>query len=125
MYGNKYDFEELSGKIIGSAIEVHKTLGSGFIESVYHNAMKLELTDRDIPFETEKHVRIFYKNNQVGEHRVDLVFNNEIVVELKAVSDISDSHEKQIISYLKATGIKVGLILNFSNAKVDIKRIVF
>jgi GxxExxY protein len=125
MYGNKYDFEELSGKIIGSAIEVHKTLGSGFIESVYHNAMKLELTDRDIPFETEKHVRIFYKNNQVGEHRVDLVFNNEIVVELKAVSDISDRHEKQIISYLKATGIKVGLILNFSNAKVDIKRIVF
>jgi GxxExxY protein len=125
MYGNKYDFEELSGKIIGSAIEVHKTLGSGFIESVYHKAMKLELTDRNITFETEKHVKIFYKKTQIGEHRVDLVVNNEIVVELKAVNDISDSHEKQIISYLKATGLKVGLILNFSKSKVDIKRIVF
>ena len=118
-------FDILSNKTIGVAIEVHKTLGPGFIESIYHNAMKKELEIQSIPFETEKEIIIKYKNEQVGLHRLDLLINNKIIVELKAVKEITDIHLSQIISYLKATGLSVGLILNFSKPKIDIKRVIY
>ena len=118
-------FDILSKKTIGVAIEVHKTLGPGFIEIIYHNAMKKELELQNIPFETEKGIIITYKNEQVGLHRLDLLINNEIIVELKAVKEITDVHLSQIISYLKATELNVGLILNFSKPKIDIKRVVY
>ena len=118
-------FDILSKKTIGVAIEVHKTLGPGFIEIIYHNAMKKELDIQNIPFETEKEIIIKYKNEQVGLHRLDLLINNDIIVELKAVKEITDVHLSQIISYLKATGLNVGLILNFSKPKIDIKRVVY
>ena len=118
-------FDILSKKTIGVAIEVHKTLGPGFIEIIYHNAMKKELDIQNIPFETEKEIIIKYKNEQVGLHRLDLLINNDIIVELKAVKEITDVHLSQIISYLKATGLNVGLILNFSKPKIDIKRVIY
>ncbi len=124
--GNKteHKFDELSNRIIGVAIEVHKILGPGFIESIYHNAMKKELTLQNIPFETEKEIKIVYKDDEIGEHRLDLVINNEIIVELKAVKEIADVHLAQVLSYLKASGLHIGLILNFSKSKIDIKRVV-
>lgn len=117
-------FEDLSNYIIGADIEIHKILGPGFLESIYHNAMKKELGLRNIPFETEKEIKIIYKDEQMGEHRIDLVVNNEIIVELKAVKKIADIHLAQVISYLKASELHIGLILNFSKSKVEIKRVV-
>jgi GxxExxY protein len=118
------EFDRTSNEIIGAAIKVHKTLGPGFLESIYHNALIIELERRDIPFETEKVATINYKEKVVGEHGLDLVVKNDVVVELIAVQDISDAHFSQIISYLKASSIKVGLIINFSKSKIDIKRAV-
>jgi GxxExxY protein len=117
-------FDKTSNEIIGAAIKVHRTLGPGFLESIYHNAFKIELERRNLPFETEKVVTIKYEGEQVGEHRLDLVVKDEVVVELKAVQDISEAHFSQIISYLKATSKKVGLIINFSKSTIDIKRTV-
>ena len=113
-----------SNHIIGAAIKVHKTLGPGFLESIYHNSIKIELKKCNLPFETEKVILIKYEDALVGEHRLDLVVNNEVVVELKAVQDITDIHIAQVISYLKASGLKLGLILNFSKKIIDIKRVV-
>jgi GxxExxY protein len=117
-------FDKTSNEIIGAAIKVHRTLGPGFLESIYHNALKIELEKRNLLFETEKVVIIKYEGEVVGEHRLDLVMKDEVVVELKAVHDISDAHFSQIISYLKATSKKVGLIINFSKSTIDIKRTV-
>ena len=124
MKGIKHEFENLSNEIISTAIEVQSILKSGFIESIYHNAMIKELTLRGIQFETEKTIEIFYKGEKVGEHRIDLIVNEEIIVELKCVKEISDAHISQVLSYLNATGIHTGLILNFSKSKIDIKRVV-
>jgi GxxExxY protein len=118
-------FDELSKKIIGAAIEVHKLLGPGFIESIYHNALKRELMLQNISYETEKVIRIQYKDGDIGIHKLDLVVDDAIVVELKAVQEISVVHKAQVISYLKASNLKIGLILNFSNIKIDIRRLTF
>jgi GxxExxY protein len=125
MGGDEINFDEMSSEVIGAAIEVHKYLGAGFLESVYHNALKKELEMRKLDYETEKLIQTFYKGDLVGEHRLDLVINNQVVVELKTVKEIVDAHKAQVISYLKASGIKVGLLLNFSKSKLDIKRIVW
>ena len=121
----KIEFESLSNKIIGLAIEVHKQIGPGFIESIYQNALIYELTKNHMPFETEKKIDIYYKNKLVGVHRLDLLVNQEIVVELKAIKEILSGHVSQVVSYLKATNLKTGLILNFSKSKLDIKRVKF
>jgi GxxExxY protein len=117
-------FDKTSNEIISAAIEVHKTLGPGFLESIYHNSLKIELKKRNLPFETEKKITIKYKYEEVGDHRLDLLVNSEVVVELKAIQNISDVHLTQVISYLKASGLRVGLILNFSRTKLDIKRVI-
>ena len=117
-------FGKLTGEIIAAAIDVHKSLGPGFIESVYQNALKKELELRQLDFEEEKQIKIMYKDTEVGHHRMDLVVNDEVVVELKAVEDISRVHVAQAISYLKATNIRVGLILNFAKSKIDIRRVL-
>jgi GxxExxY protein len=121
---NNLKFGKLTGKIISAAIEVHRSLGPGFIESVYQNALKNELELRQLDFEEEKQIEILYKNTQVGLHRMDLVVKGEVVVELKAVEEISKVHIAQAISYLKATNLKIGLILNFAKSKIDIRRVL-
>jgi GxxExxY protein len=120
---DKNTSQNLSGKIIGAAIEVHRTLKAGFIESIYHNALKHELQLKGIPYETEKTIKVYYKGEQVGEHRVDLLVNKEIIIELKTVSKIKKIHQAQIMSYLKASNIHLGLILNFSKSRLEIKRV--
>lgn len=115
-------FDELSNRIIGVAIEVHKKLGPGFLESIYHNGMKKILSYHKIPYETEKEIKIFLMGDEIGTHRIDLIVDNKIVVELKAVEEISKVHVAQLISHLKASGIQIGLILNFSKSKIDIRR---
>jgi len=116
--------KELTGKIIESAIIVHKKLGPGFLESIYQNALPIELAKQGLKVETQKGIKIFYDDKEIGFHRLDLIINKEVIVELKTVKEFDNSHLAQLRSYLKATGLKVGLLLNFAKATLEIKRVV-
>ena len=116
--------EELTGSVIGAAIEVHKALGPGFLESVYENALALELAARGIGFEQQLAVPILYRGSEVGLHRLDLLVAASIIVELKAVKALEDVHFAVVRSYLRATGREHGLILNFAKPTLEIKRVI-
>jgi GxxExxY protein len=117
-------YKELTEKIIRAAFKVHNILGSGYLETIYQNAMIIELQNSGLSCATEKTVEIFYCGNKIGGHRLDLVIDNKVIVELKAVSDLHPTYKAQIISYLKATGLKVALLINFGKEKVEYKRFV-
>lgn len=117
-------FEPNSGSTIGAAIAVHRALGPGFVESIYQNALCVALTNRKIPYRTQTAVTVCFEGAEVGLHRLDLVVDSEIVVELKAVKSLNEIHEKQLLSYLRASNLKVGLLLNFNAAVLTIRRIV-
>ena len=112
--------------IAGAAIEVHRELGPGLLESVYQEAMKLELSARSVPFEAEKPISIEYKGQRLSQkYFADLVCFEQIIVELKALSRLSGSEQAQVLNYLKATGFKVGVLINFgSRGKLEWKRFV-
>jgi GxxExxY protein len=120
----KIEFEELSNKIINSAIEVHKKLGPGFLESIYQTALLLQLQKNGIEAEPQKEVKIFYDEKEIGLHRLDFLVAGQIIIELKTVKAFDENHLAQVLSYLKATGLTTGLLLNFANSKLEIKRIV-
>jgi GxxExxY protein len=120
----KYEFEKLSENIIGAAINVHKELGPGFLENIYEEALKLELTKAKIHYESQKEIKIKYRETEIGTHRLDMIVENQIIIELKATRELSAVHFAQLRSYLKATGLKVGLLLNFAKPALEIKRIV-
>ena len=114
---------ELTDAILGAAVEVHKVLGVGFLEGVYENALVLEFEHRGIPFERQHRVSIEYRNEKVGEHRLDLLVFDEVVVELKAVSELLEVHRATLRSYLRATRKRIGLLLNFGAHPLQINRI--
>jgi GxxExxY protein len=116
------EFEKLSNKIIKSAIEVHKKLGPGFLESIYQKALPIQLEKDGLKVETQKEIKIYYDGEKIGTHFLDLVVEKEIVVELKTVTEFNGI--AQLLSYLKATGLKIGLLLNFAKATLEIKRVV-
>ena len=118
------DFDDLSNKIIKSAIEVHKKLGPGFLESIYQEALPIQLEKDGMKFESQKEIKIYFEGRVVGIHKLDLVVEGKVILELKTVRSFDDSHMAQVLSYLKATGIKLGLLLNFAKATLDIKRVV-
>ncbi len=120
----KHHFEDLSKKIIGAAIKVHRELGPGFLESIYEEALKVEFSEQGLHFDSQKEIKIEYLGVEVGTHRLDLIVENEIIVELKAVKELGDIHFVQLRSYLKATSLKVGLLLNFSKPTLEVKRVV-
>lgn len=112
--------------IIGAAMEVHKQLGCGFLEAVYHEALKLEMTERNIPFESEVPIPIRYKGRLLQtRYRADFIGHGSVIIELKALSQIGGIEEAQIINYLKATGYGIGLILNFGRTSLEYKRYIF
>jgi GxxExxY protein len=114
----------LTGKIIGAALEVHTSLGPGFLESIYKHALLRECQLRALLTQTEVEVPVSYKGFPVGKHCLDLVVDELVVVELKAVNAINDVHKAQTISYLAATGLEVALILNFGAARLLWKRLI-
>ena len=118
--------EALAHQFIGAALEVHKELGPGYLESVYEEALCHELSLRGIQFSRQYVINVEYKGHRVGESRVDLLLEGAVVVELKAVESLAPVHEAQIISYLKATHCRLGLLINFnvSLLKEGIRRIV-
>ncbi|MBL9090862.1 MAG: GxxExxY protein [Planctomycetaceae bacterium] len=115
--------DRLTSRIIESIIRVHQNLGPGFIESVYQAALLVEFHKSDIPVEREKEIEIFYEGVLVGRHRLDLVVAGAVILELKTVEELSRAHYAQIRSYLKATGLLTGLLVNFSKEKADFRRI--
>ena len=123
-YRGKHNFEELSKKIIGAAIEVHRELGPGFLESIYEEALKVEFTEHELHYDAQKEIQIKYLGVAVGLHRLDLLVEDQIIIELKAVKELTDVHFSQLRSYLKATGLKVGLLFNFAKPTLEIKRVV-
>ena len=118
--------EGASYAVIGAAIEVHRTLGPGFLEKVYQEAMQIELSAREIPFEAEKPIEIRYRGQCLTQkYFADLVCFEEILVEMKALKQLSKQEEAQILNHLKATGAKVGLLINFgSHGKLEYRRFV-
>ena len=119
-----HKFEPLSGKTIAAALAVHRTLGPGFLESIYHNAMCVALRNRSIAFETQRAVAVEFESEEVGIHKLDLLVEKRIVVELKAVKEVTDVHRNQILSYLRASRLKIGLLINFNSSPLFIRRIV-
>ena len=103
---------------------MHNALGFGFAEKVYENAMTVELRKDGVPFDQQRPIRVTYRDEVVGDYVADLVVDNEVVVEVKAVSALEPAHEVQLVNYLKATAIRVGLLINFGR-KVEVKRRVF
>jgi len=119
-----FEFEPLSHRIVEAAINVHRELGPGFIESVYHRAMEVSLQQAGLSYETEREVRICFAGVEVGCHRLDLVVEGQIIVELKAVKALEDIFFAKVRSYLKATGLHVGLLMNFNSPQLTVKRVV-
>ena len=120
------ELDRLAHAVIGAAIEVHRHLGPGFLEAVYEEALCVELSSRHIPFVRQAPVATRYKGHAVGESRLDMLVANTLVVELKAVEAITPVHVAQVVSYLKATSHKLGLLINFNVPflKSGIKRII-
>jgi GxxExxY protein len=114
--------KEITQRIIAAAIRVHRALGPGFLESVYEEALAVEFALSGIQFIRQKPVALFYKDHQIGEHRLDFLVEEKIVVELKAISALDDIHFATGRSYLKATNLEDGLLLNFATAPLTIKR---
>jgi len=117
-------YQELTENIIKAAYTVHNTLGYGFLEKVYQNALVIELAKRGIKADSEKPIKVFYEGQIVGDYLCDLIVDDKVILELKAVRELNDIHEVQLVNYLKATGVEVGLLINFGPS-VKIKRRVF
>lgn len=113
---------ELTDRIISAAIRVHRTLGPGFLENIYEEALAVEFALNGIQFIRQKSIPLFYKDHQIGEHRLDFLVEEKIIVELKAISALEDIHFAIGRSYLKATNLEDGLILNFATIPLTIKR---
>ncbi len=117
-------FKELSFRVMSAVFEVHNTLGPGFLEKVYENALLKELQLRGIEAEAQKEISVFYKGDRIGIYLADLLVNNEMIVELKSVDRLNRLHEAQVLNYLKATGLRLGLLINFGAKRVEHKRLV-
>ncbi len=120
----KTDLNALSEKIIGASYKISNTLGAGFLEKVYENALSHELRKEKINVEQQKPIKVYYESVVVGDYFADLIVNETVIVELKTAKHIDNIHLAQTLNYLKATGLKLGLIINFGNPKVEIKRVV-
>jgi GxxExxY protein len=118
------ELNELSHRIIGMAVGIHKKLGPGFQEKIYEEALLKEFGKAGIGFEKEKVVRVDYDGQSLGNQRIDLLVDGEIILEIKACTKIIPIHRDQVISYLKTVNKKLGLILNFGRSRLEIKRVV-
>ena len=121
---DKYKYSELTGKIIGCAMEVHKILGNGFQEVVYQRALEEEFAARDISAQREFEMYIFYKGKVVGTRRVDFFVEDTVSVEIKALIKLEDVHFSQAINYLEAYNLEIGLLINFGAKSLECKRLI-
>ena len=117
----KYQYKDLTEEIIKCALEVHNVLSYGFLEKVYENALIAELRRSGLKAISQMPINVFYKGENVGEYAADIVVEDKVIIELKAIEKIMDIHELQLKNYLKATGIEVGLLINFGKS-LEVKR---
>ena len=120
----EYLYQDLTSKIISCFYKVYNTLGFGFLEKVYENAMLIELKENGLLVERQRPISVFYNEKLVGEYFADLIVENKVIIELKATESLIEEHELQLINYLKATDIEVGLLLNFGK-KPEVRRKIF
>ncbi len=118
------DINELTYAVNGAIFEVNKVLGPGFLEKVYEKALLLELRRRDLKAETQVAINVIYKGDVVGEYLADLLVEDRVIIEIKTVENLDKIHEAQLLNYMKATGIQVGILVNFKHPKAQIKRMV-
>ena len=119
------ELDKITYEIRGAIFEVNKVLGSGFLEKVYENSLLIEIKTRWLKAESQVPLKVTYKDEIVGDYFADIIVEEKVLVELKTVDKLSRIHEAQLLNYLKATGIQVGLLVNFYHPKVEIKRYVF
>jgi GxxExxY protein len=119
------EHRDITEKIVGAAFEVHSILGYGFLEKVYQRAMKVELELRGLKVDIESPINVIYKEVVVGPYQADLLVADLVIVELKVAKEYQVSDEAQLLNELKATGIKVGLLINFGRSRVEFKRFVY
>ena len=124
MPNEQYLHSELTGKIIGCAMQVHKTLGNGFQEVIYQRAPEIEMAQQELTFSREHEMDIFYKGIKIGNRRVDFFVEEKVMVEIKALIQLEDVHLAQAINYLEAYGLEVGLLLNFGSRSLQFKRVM-
>ena len=122
--GKKYLYSDLTEKIIKCFYAVYDELGAGFLESVYVKALIIELENIGLKVNFEKEIKVNYKGTIIGKFRADLVVEDKVIIEIKAISALNSQHEAQLLNYLKATGIRIGLIVNFGS-KLEFKRRIF
>jgi len=118
------DINDITYAINGAVFEVNKVLGAGFLEKVYENALLVELRSRGLKAESQVPLTVAYKGEVVGEYFADIVVENKVIIELKTVEQVQKIHEAQLLNYMKATGFKVGLLVNFRGPKADVRRLV-
>jgi GxxExxY protein len=123
MVNEQYKYSELTGKIIGCAMTVHKVLGNGFQEVIYQRALAIEMKMAGITFSREHEMPIFYREMEIGTRRVDFLVEGVISVELKAISKLEDVHFAQAINYLEAYNLEIGLLINFGEMSLNFKRL--
>ena len=111
-------------KIRGAIFEVNKILGPGFLEKVYENALLIELKNQGLKADKQVPIKVVYKDNLVGEYFADILVEKQVIIELKTVEKLTNNHEAQLLNYLKATGIKVGILVNFKQTRAEIKKMV-
>lgn len=121
---NQYADSELIGKIIGCAMEVHKTLGNGFQEVIYQRALAVEMASQHITFSREHEMDIYYKGENIGTRRVDFFVEGKVMVEIKAIIQLEDVHLAQAINYLEAYNMEIGLLINFGSRSLQFKRVM-
>ena len=115
---------ELTRKIIGAAMEVHRVLGAGFVESVYEESLAIEFGLRKIPYERQRPISVLYKGRLAKQFICDFIVYGKIIVELKAIKEISDIEQAQVLNYLKSSDLNLGLLLNFGSSSLEIKRLI-
>jgi GxxExxY protein len=122
--GDQVLFPELCYKILEICFDIHNAIGPGFTENIYETAFAYELTSRKVAFEQQKPITVPYKNTVLGIYRLDFVIDQKIIVELKAVNALDTIFKQQVVSYLKATSLKLGLLINFGSRRVEHVRVV-
>lgn len=124
MINENYKYSELTGKIIGCALTIHNTLKSGLPEIYYHRALVIELGLQEIPYKSEVEILVFYKGVDIGKRYCDLIIDDKVIVEIKAVSQLEPIHLAQALNYLELTNSDIGLLVNFGSPKLEFKRLI-
>lgn len=117
-------YKDLTGEIIEAACNVHNTLGCGLLEKVYENALAWELELRKKKISSQREFKVIYRNKEVGIYYADLIVENKVVIEVKSVEEIMDAHRAQLLNYLRISGLRVGLIINFAKPRLKYERLV-